>query len=182
METLSTSVGHCSGRASPAELERRPVAQYGDMCDAGPTQISLCSNRSLDGRGWSKRSLTRKQQALDLVALDRPQKSVERRCPEAYLKAIKLIFAIYRENGALSTMDAWGVDVPDGVTTDFKKAVMATGDETVVLSWMVWPDKTTAEAASMKLRSDPRMNPAEIPFDMRRMIFGGFEPLHETKA
>jgi uncharacterized protein YbaA (DUF1428 family) len=101
---------------------------------------------------------------------------------EAYLKAIKLISTIYRENGALSTMDAWGVDVPDGVTTDFKKAVLATVDETVVLSWMVWPDKATADAASAKLRSDPRINPAEIPFDMRRMIFAGFEPLHETKA
>ncbi len=101
---------------------------------------------------------------------------------EAYLKAIKLISAIFRENGALSTMDAWGLDVPDGATTDFKKAVMATADETVVFSWMVWPDKATAEAASMKMRSDPRMNPSEMPFDMRRMIFGGFEPLHETRA
>ncbi|QGZ93699.1 DUF1428 domain-containing protein [Terricaulis silvestris] len=101
---------------------------------------------------------------------------------EAYLKAIKLISAIYKESGALSTMDAWGVDVPDGTTTDFKKAVKAEPDETVVFSWMIWPDKATAEAASMKLRADPRMNPAEMPFDMRRMIFGGFEPLHETKA
>lgn len=77
---------------------------------------------------------------------------------EAYLNAIKLISSIFRENGALSTMDAWGVDVPDGATTDFKKAVMATADETVVFSWMVWPDKATADAASMKMRSDPRMN------------------------
>ncbi|MGQ0534018.1 MAG: DUF1428 domain-containing protein [Caulobacteraceae bacterium] len=101
---------------------------------------------------------------------------------DAYLKAIKVISAIYRENGALSATDAWGVDVPDGKFTDFKKAVQATPDETVVLSWMVWPDKATAEAASVKMRSDPRMNPAEIPFDMKRMIYAGFEPLHETKA
>ena len=100
---------------------------------------------------------------------------------DAYLAAIKLISAMFKENGALETMDAWGVDVPDGKVTDFKKAVKATADETVVFSWMVWPDKATAEAASAKMRSDPRMNSAPMPFDMQRMIFGGFEPLHETK-
>ena len=98
----------------------------------------------------------------------------------SYPASIKLISAMFKENGALATMDAWGVDVPDGKVTDFKKAVNATADESVVFSWMIWPDKATAEAASMKMRSDPRMNSAPMPFDMQRMIFGGFEPLHET--
>lgn len=101
---------------------------------------------------------------------------------DAYLAAIKVMSAMFREFGALSTMDAWGVDVPDGKVTDFKRAVQATPEETVVFSWMIWPDKETAQAASMKMRSDPRMSAAAMPFDMQRMIFAGFEPLHETKA
>ena len=98
---------------------------------------------------------------------------------DAYLKAAKQMSVIFREYGALQTMDAWGIDVPDGVTTDFKKAVKAMPDETVVFSWMIWPDKATAEAAGQKMRTDARMNPSAMPFDMKRMIFGGFEPLHE---
>lgn len=89
--------------------------------------------------------------------------------------------ALFMEYGAIATMDAWGVAVQDGKVTDFKKAVAAQPDETVVFSWMVWPDKATADKAWEKMQSDPRMAAVPMPFDGKRMIWGGFEPLYEGK-
>jgi uncharacterized protein YbaA (DUF1428 family) len=59
--------------------------------------------------------------------------------------------------------------------------VQATPDETVVFSWIEWPDKATRDAAMSKLMDDPRMKPEEnpMPFDGKRMIFGGFTPVVE---
>jgi uncharacterized protein YbaA (DUF1428 family) len=86
---------------------------------------------------------------------------------------------IFKENGALHHVDAWGDDIPDGKVTDSKMAVQARPDETVVFSWIVWPDNATHEAAEKKIMTDERMRGLEIPFDGRRMIVGGFSPLFE---
>src|SRR3954469_6626144 len=90
---------------------------------------------------------------------------------------------IFIEFGATRVVEAWGDDVPDGKLTDFKRAVQAKNDETVVFSWVEWPDKATRDAAMQKFRTDPRMtNPSEpMPFDGKRMIFGGFVPALELK-
>ena len=91
---------------------------------------------------------------------------------------------IFLEFGALRVMEAWGDDVPDGKQTDFKRAVQAKDDETVVFSWVEWPDKATRDAAMEKFRNDPRMNLATSeppPFDGKRMIFGGFVPVLDLK-
>jgi len=102
---------------------------------------------------------------------------------QKYRESCARMAAIFQEYGATRVVDAWGVDIPDGTTTDFKRAVKATGDETVVFSWIVWPDKATCDAAGGKMRSDPRMQPsAEVPFDMKRMIYGGFEPLFDSEG
>ncbi|HEX3996280.1 MAG TPA: DUF1428 domain-containing protein [Acetobacteraceae bacterium] len=89
---------------------------------------------------------------------------------------------IFKEYGALQHVEAWGDDIPDGKVTDFKMAVKARPDETVVFSWLVWPDKATYEAAQKKIMTDERMKGLEMPFDARRMIIGGFSTLLETKA
>ena len=90
------------------------------------------------------------------------------------------IWAIFKDYGAVSTMEAWGDDIANGKLTDFKRAVEATADETVVLSWVIWPDKATCQAAQARMRTDTRMQPGpEMPFDGRRMIFGGFTPVFE---
>ena len=86
---------------------------------------------------------------------------------------------IFKEYGALHHVDAWGDDIPDGKVTDFKMAVQARPDETVVFSWIVWPDNATHEAAEKKIMTDEWMRGLEIPFDGRRMIVGGFSPLFE---
>ena len=85
--------------------------------------------------------------------------------------------AIFIENGALSLAECWGDDVPDGKVTSFPMAVKLKEDETVVFSWIVWPDKATRDAGMAKLMTDPRVQPDvnPMPFDGQRMIFGGFE-------
>ena len=86
---------------------------------------------------------------------------------------------IFVEMGALRVVEAWGDDVPDGSVTDFKRAVQAKDDETIVFSWIVWPDKATRDAAMEKMRTDERMMSEPMPFDGKRMIFGGFTPIIE---
>ncbi|MDE2410956.1 MAG: DUF1428 domain-containing protein [Sphingomonadales bacterium] len=91
--------------------------------------------------------------------------------------------AVFLELGALRVVECWADDVPDGKVTDFRKAVQATDDEDVAFSWIEWPDKATRDAAFAKMmdpaNTDPRMDPAKnpMPFDGKRMIFGGFTPI-----
>jgi uncharacterized protein YbaA (DUF1428 family) len=87
----------------------------------------------------------------------------------------------FLELGATRVLECWGDDVPDGTLTDFRRAVQATADETVVFSWIEWPDKATRDAAMKSLMEDPRLSPETnpMPFDGKRMIFGGFAPVVE---
>ncbi|MGY0561354.1 DUF1428 domain-containing protein [Luteimonas sp. A277] len=91
--------------------------------------------------------------------------------------------SFFVELGATRVLECWADDVPDGKQTDFRKAVQAKDDETVVFSWIEWPDKATRDVAFAKMMdgSDPRMNPEKnpMPFDGKRMIFGGFNPVVE---
>jgi len=87
------------------------------------------------------------------------------------------------EMGAMRVIECWGDDVPAGEQTDFRKAVNAAEDEDVVFSWIEWPDKASRDAAMAYLMeegmSDPRMADHPMPFDGKRMIFGGFIPVVE---
>lgn len=91
--------------------------------------------------------------------------------------------AVFMELGATRILECWGDDVPDGKLTDFRRAVKATADETVVFSWIEWPDKPTRDAGMSKMmemmKTDPRMNPEKnpMPFDGARLIYGGFAPI-----
>jgi uncharacterized protein YbaA (DUF1428 family) len=101
---------------------------------------------------------------------------------EGFLEHARRIDSIFIEFGALRVIECWGDDVPDGKLTDFKRAVQAKPDETIVFSWVEWPDKATRDTAMEKFRNDPRMNANEpMPFDGKRMIFGGFVPALELK-
>ena len=69
--------------------------------------------------------------------------------------------------------------IKEGKQTDFRKAVQAKEDEAVLFSWVEWPDKATRDAAMPTLMEDPRLKPENnvMPFDGKRMIFGGFAPV-----
>ncbi|MGB7433750.1 MAG: DUF1428 domain-containing protein [Ahrensia sp.] len=96
---------------------------------------------------------------------------------QAFIEHAKMAADVFKECGALSIMENWAVDVPDGEVTSFPLAVKKADDEDVVFSWIVWPSKETADAAMEKMMQDPRMNPETnpMPFDGKRMIYGGFE-------
>lgn len=91
--------------------------------------------------------------------------------------------SVFMENGATRVLECWGDDVKSGKQTDFMRAVNAKDDETVVFSWVEWPDKATRDAAfaemEEKMKTDERFNPEKnpMPFDGKRMIFGGFVPV-----
>jgi uncharacterized protein YbaA (DUF1428 family) len=85
---------------------------------------------------------------------------------------------IFKEFGATRVVECWGDDVPDGKVTDFKGAVKAKDDETVVFSWIEYPSKEVRDAANKRMMEDPRMKEmSDMPFDGKRMIFGGFAPV-----
>jgi len=92
---------------------------------------------------------------------------------------------VFKELGATRILECWGDDVPDGKVTDFRRAVQAKEDETVVFSWIEWPDKATRDAVTGRMdelmKTDDRFNPEKnpMPFDAKRMIFGGFAPVVE---
>jgi uncharacterized protein YbaA (DUF1428 family) len=102
---------------------------------------------------------------------------------EAFVALAKSFDGMFIEFGAIRVLECWGDDVPDGKQTDFKRAVQATADETVVFSWVEWPDKATRDAASAaiqeRMKTDERFDPVKNPpcFDGKRMIFGGFTPI-----
>ena len=96
---------------------------------------------------------------------------------EAYLASARAMAVIFREHGAQVNEDYWGIDLPDGERTDFKRAVAAQENETVVVGMMIWPSKAAADEAMAAVEQDPRMAEIDMPFDGRRMIFGGFEAM-----
>ncbi|MCL4123910.1 UNVERIFIED_CONTAM: hypothetical protein GTU68_032419 [Idotea baltica] len=102
----------------------------------------------------------------------------------AYLEAAKWMGDLFIEYGAARIVETWGVDVHKGEATDFFKAVQAEDGENIVFSWVEWPSKAVCDAAAEKMQDDERMQPngEENPFDGRRLIYGGFEPLLELKA
>ena len=89
--------------------------------------------------------------------------------------------SVFVELGATKVLECWGDDVPEGTVTDFRRAVKAKDDETVVFSWVEWPDKATRDKAMPKMMDDPRMQPDQnpMPFDGTRLIYGGFSPVVE---
>ena len=93
-----------------------------------------------------------------------------------FLDHARGIDALFVEFGANRIVECWGADLPDGKQTDFRRAVKARDGENVVFSWIEWPDKATRDAAMAKMESDKRMQ-GPMPFDGKRMIYGGFEPL-----
>ena len=96
---------------------------------------------------------------------------------ETYRAFAQRMAALFKEYGALSVVDCWGDDVPAGKLTSFPLAVKCEPDETVVFSWLSWPSRAARDEAWKKVMADPRMAPGAtpMPFDGKRMIFGGFE-------
>ena len=87
--------------------------------------------------------------------------------------------AVFKQHGALRVVECWGDDVPEGKITSFPMAVKRKDDETVVFSWITWPSKQVRDEGMKKVMADPRTQPDRnpMPFDGKRLIYGGFEVL-----
>jgi uncharacterized protein YbaA (DUF1428 family) len=94
---------------------------------------------------------------------------------EEYIQHAREATAYFKGLGATRLVECWGDDVPKGELTDFYKAVQAKEDETVIFSWVEYPDKATRDAANAKMATDSDMMNMEMPFDTKRMFWGGFE-------
>ncbi|MGE0349313.1 DUF1428 domain-containing protein [Hydrogenophaga sp.] len=91
-----------------------------------------------------------------------------------YLEHARLAAEIFRKNGALSVVECWGDDVPEGKLTSFPLAVQRKPDETVVFSWITWASKQARDAGMKQFMDDPRVKDMQMPFDGQRLIYGGF--------
>ena len=99
---------------------------------------------------------------------------------EAYRKMAEEAAAVFKELGELQQVECWGVDVPDGEVTSFPMAVKCKADETVVFSWILWPSREQRDEGHKKFMADPRIQAmTDMPFDGKRMIFGGFEVIFD---
>ena len=111
---------------------------------------------------------------------------------QKFIEHAKMGDSVFMELGALRVVECWGDDVPEGTVTDYFKAVQAKEDETVMFSFIEWPDKATRDVAYAKMKqwmerpedADPRMDPSKnpMPFDGKRLIFGGFSPIVDLCA
>src|SRR5262245_60270984 len=96
-----------------------------------------------------------------------------------YREFARLAATVWREYGALEYREWVADDVKPGKLTSFPQSVQLQADETVVFAWITYKSRAHRDEVNAKVMKDPRMQtePAAWPFDGKRMIFGGFEPL-----
>jgi uncharacterized protein YbaA (DUF1428 family) len=96
---------------------------------------------------------------------------------EAFRKMAEQSALIFKEYGALRIVECWGDDVPTGKLTSFPMAVKCEADEVVVFAWVEWPSKQVRDESMKKINADEPMKHMDMPFDGKRMIFGGFQAI-----
>ncbi|WP_395443104.1 DUF1428 domain-containing protein [Caulobacter sp. UC70_42] len=98
-----------------------------------------------------------------------------------YKAMARLGAEVWMEHGALSYVECIGDDVPYGELTSFPRAVQAKEDEIVIFSWITYKDRASRDEINAKVMSDERLKAgmANMPFDGKRMIYGGFESFLE---
>jgi uncharacterized protein YbaA (DUF1428 family) len=99
---------------------------------------------------------------------------------EKYRQHAELYADVFKENGATRYVEAWGDDVPTGKTTSFPQAVKLEPGETVVFAYVAWPSREVRDEGIKKVMEDPRIKNAEMPFDGKRMIYGGFQTILDS--
>jgi uncharacterized protein YbaA (DUF1428 family) len=100
---------------------------------------------------------------------------------DAYKSLARTACEVWMEHGALDYVECLGDDIPYGEVTSFPRAVMAKEDEIVVLSWIVYRDRESRDAVNKKVMEDSRLKEAGMPFDGKRLIFGGFETFLQAR-
>jgi uncharacterized protein YbaA (DUF1428 family) len=98
-----------------------------------------------------------------------------------YERIARAVASVLREHGALQVVETVADDVPYGELTSFPRAVHATDDETVIFSWIAYESRQARDEVNAKVIADPRIKDHmnEVPFDPKRMVFGGFHTIVE---
>ena len=100
---------------------------------------------------------------------------------DAYRELASKMAGVFRQHGATRVIESIADDVKRGEVTDFYRAVKAEDGETVVFSFIEWPDKATRDDAWKAIMADESLKPdGEMPFSGQRMFWGGFEPILDT--
>jgi uncharacterized protein YbaA (DUF1428 family) len=100
---------------------------------------------------------------------------------DAYRELASKMAKVFRQHGATRVIESIADDVQHGKVTDFYRAVKAEDGETVVFSFIEWPDKQTRDEAWKKIMEDESLRPqGEMPFSGQRMFWGGFEKIVDT--
>lgn len=100
----------------------------------------------------------------------------------AYRRLARKAGKLWREHGALAYMECVADDLPPGKVTSFPRSVKLKPDETVVFAWIVYASRAERNRINKKVMADPRlmaMDPKSMPFDSKRMMWGGFKGLVE---
>jgi uncharacterized protein YbaA (DUF1428 family) len=102
--------------------------------------------------------------------------AVPRQKLDAYKALARTAGEVWKEHGALSYVECIADDVPYGELTSFPRAVQAKEDEVVVFSWITYESRERRDAVNAKVMADPRLKHemSNMPFDGKRMIYGGF--------
>lgn len=103
---------------------------------------------------------------------------------DGYVEMARDAAKIFLEHGAIQVVETLSDDVPHGKVTDFYRAVAAGERETINFSWIVWPSKAARDEGMARVMADDRMKSGakEMPFDMQRIIFGGFEVVLDVRT
>jgi uncharacterized protein YbaA (DUF1428 family) len=111
---------------------------------------------------------------VDGFVLPVPKQNIEQ-----YRKLAELAGQVWREHGALEYVECIADDVKPGVVTSFPQSVQLKPDETVVFAWIVYASRAERDRINAAVMKDPRMvhDPQSMPFDGKRMFWGGFETL-----
>jgi len=113
---------------------------------------------------------------VDGFILPLPKKNLQ-----AYRRMAQKAGKIWKEYGALEYIECIGDDVKPGKLTSFPQSVKLKPDETVVFSWIVFKSRAHRDRVNKKVMEDPRlaamMEGKDMPFDGKRMVYGGFKTL-----
>lgn len=104
---------------------------------------------------------------------------------DAYRKLSEEAWTVFKKHGALRHVECWGDDVPEGKLTSFTIALQRKDDETALFSWIEWPSREARDkgnAGAMEEFTAMGMEADKMPFDGKRMFWGGFQPLFDKRA
>src|SRR5215510_1461132 len=97
------------------------------------------------------------------------------------MKIAKKAAKVWKEYGAIEVRECAADDVKVGKVTSFPRSVKMKPTETVVFSWIIYKSRKDRDRINKKVMADPRLadmaSPKDMPFDAKRMIFGGFKEL-----